>query len=308
MCGASEPVLEAAGADYLYGTTGQEYRCVRCGVCDHLYLDPRPAISELAKIYPETYTTFAQDFGQTGSAIARLKDRVLLDRFSAAFTTPPRPDMRFLDIGCGDGRFLLSLRERFPHAELSGLDWNFGPGVADELRAHDVTPIVGAIETVDLPEHHFDIISMNQLIEHVWDVRLVLARCRRALKPGGHLAIETPNPDGWDRRLFRAGAWGNYYWPRHLNLFSARHLRALITEAGLAVDYHQSLLAPPCWVYSLQFLARRRGFGGRWVPKVFADTNPALLAVFAVVDRLALMFGATTSQQKLVARKGSLPV
>src|SRR5262249_54075762 len=155
---------------------------------------------------------------------------------------PVKPHI--LDIGCGDGHFLMSLRRNYPNAILAGLDWSFGPGVADEMAAMDIAALVGTIETAELAERRYDLIVMNQLIEHVWDVRLVIERCRRALKIGGLLAVETPNPDGWDRRLFRSGAWGGYYWPRHLNLFSRKHLGRLIEDGGFDVVQTAALLAP----------------------------------------------------------------
>src|SRR5262249_20128325 len=162
-----------------------------------------------------------------------------------------------------DGQFLMSLRRNYPNAVLAGLDWSFGPGVAEQLAALNIAALVGTIETAELPEQHYDLIVMNQLIEHVWDVKLVIERCRRALKVGGLLAVETRNPDGWDRRLFRSGAWGGYYWPRHLNLFSRKHLVRLIEGGGFDVVQTTSLLAPPCWISSCHATAERLGFG-RW--------------------------------------------
>jgi hypothetical protein len=114
--------------------------------------------------------------------------------------------------------------------------------------------------------------------------------------------METPNPDGWDRRLFRRGGWGGYYWPRHLNLFTRPNLTRLVEESGMQVVLAQSLLAPPCWIYSVQFSAQRLGLGP-WFGKIFPDTNTALLAAFAIIDRIALFFGAETSNQKLVAQR-----
>ena len=219
---------------------------------------------------------------------------MLLGRFNMLAHDLP-PNMRLLDVGCGDGRFLLALRRRFPDAMLAGLDWSFGPGVAAELAAARIETLTGAIETAGLPRDHYDVITMNQLIEHVWDVRLVLDRCCRALKVGGLLAIETPNPDGWDRRFFKSGGWGGYYWPRHLNLFTRCHLSRVVAEAAMEVVIAEPLLAPPCWIYSLQFSAQQRAGAGDWFAKLFPDTSMPLLAAFAALDRMALLLGAETS-------------
>lgn len=301
VCGSSDSEVVASGRDYLHETSTQTYTFCRCGSCGHLYLNPRPAIHEIDRVYPTDYGTFSKRFAAQGSLFAWIKHVVLLRRFET-LANHVRPDMRMLDIGCGDGRFLMALRRRYPAASLAGLDWSFGPGVKEELAEKRIDAIAGTIENADLPEASFDIITMNQLIEHVWDLPLVLERCRKALKFGGLLSIETPNPDGWDRTFFKSGGWGGYYWPRHLNLFSRQHLRDVVERTGFKVELTQPLLAPPCWIYSVQFTAQRAG-AGRWIKSVFADNNPALLAGFAVIDRIALGLGAETSNQKLIASR-----
>jgi 2-polyprenyl-3-methyl-5-hydroxy-6-metoxy-1,4-benzoquinol methylase len=303
VCGADDGTPVASGRDYLHHTSEQEYTFAQCKRCGHIYLNPRPVFGEIERIYPAAYATYTKRFGGSDSVLATLKDRVLLARFDA-FSDRLHARMRLIDVGCGDGRFLMALRKRFPEAELTGLDWHFGPQVQQELQACGIGTIVGAIEDADLAERHYDVITMNQIIEHVWDVRLVLERCRRALAAGGLLALETPNPDGWDRRFFRRGAWGGYYWPRHLNLFTRGNLSRLVRESGMEVILTQPLLAPPCWIYSVQFSAQRLGLGA-WFAKVFPDTSTPLLAVFALVDRIALLVGAETSNQKLVAKRMS---
>ena len=301
VCQSRQAAPEARGKDYLYATSDQEFQFCRCQGCGHLYLNPRPTIAEIGRIYPPEYPTYTKRFGRSGSLLARLKDKVLLGRFEALAARVPT-SMRLLDVGCGDGRFLLALRRRFPAAELTGLDWFFGGTVRDELTSSNIQTITGTIETASVPADKFDVITMNQIIEHLWDVRSAVEQCKRGLKIGGLLAIETPNPDGWDRRFFRTGGWGGYYWPRHLNLFTREHLARIMTECGLEVVASGPLLAPPCWIYSCQFSARRAGLGD-WFNKVFSDTSLPLLAAFAAIDRAALLLGAETSNQKMIARR-----
>jgi SAM-dependent methyltransferase len=265
-------------------------------------MDPRPAISEIALIYPSSYPTFKAGTGRLARMLARIKDRVLLARFEA-FATSKQQNLSLLDVGCGDGRFLLTLRRHFPLARLAGLDWDFAPHVAHQLRSANIVMYTGTIEETILPLQCFDIITLNQLIEHVWDVQLVLRRCFDALKPGGRLAIETPNPGGWDRRFFRTGAWGAYYWPRHLNLFSRQHLTELVESVGMVTDFTAWLVAPPCWINSFRYTACRAGVPRRIAAALFSDNSLIWLALFTIVDRAAIAVGVETSNQKLVARR-----
>lgn len=300
FCAADESVVEARGKDYLYATSDQEFSFVRCTRCGHLYLNPRPTLAAINRIYPPEYSSFSGKFARDNSVIAWIKERVILRRFGTLGRLLP-PRFCLMDIGCGDGRFLLSLRRLFPDSELYALDWKYSPSVLEELRRANIHAITGTVETAPLPPGKFDAIVMNQLIEHVWDPRVVIDRCRAALKVGGRLAMETPNPEGYDRRLFKAGAWGSYYWPRHLNLFSRAHLSRLVEEAGMSVELWQPLLAPPCWTYSIRSLFKRLGLLGKAADKIFADTNSLVLAPFAAIDLAATLLGMRTSNQKLIA-------
>lgn len=303
VCGSDNVDIVATGADYLHKTSRQIYTFARCRECSHIYLNNRPCLSEIARLYPSDYGTYTKKFARPESIFSKVKDSVLMGRFRSVTAGMPK-DFRLLDVGCGDTRFLMAIRRIFPEANLSGLDWHFGPEIEKEAQHLNISTITGSIETANLPHNHYDVITMNQLIEHVWDVDIVLSRCYDSLKSGGMLSIETPNPDGWDRIFFKSGGWGGYYWPRHLNLFSSANLSQVVERAGFKVVSRQNLLAPPCWIYSIQFSAQRFGLG-KWVNKVFADNNVAFLAAFAVIDGIAKLFGATTSNQKLIAVKVS---
>ena len=68
------------------------------------------------------------------------------------------------------------------------------------------------------------------------DPVLTLARIRDWLAPGGLLALETPNLDSWDARLFCARWWGGYHFPRHWVLFDPQSIRV-----ALDAQAHQDL-------------------------------------------------------------------
>lgn len=53
--------------------------------------------------------------------------------------------------------------------------------------------LVGDLESYPLPVNHFDLIFCRYVIEHLSDPDRALANMRRALKPGGWLALVFPN-------------------------------------------------------------------------------------------------------------------
>src|SRR5207244_5463137 len=111
----------------------------------------------------------------------------------------------------------------------------------------------------ELPAASFDLVIMNQLIEHVRDPIAVLHRVARALRPGGHLFVETPNLDSLDARLFRRRYWGGYHLPRHFHLFDSKSLPRLVRQAGLTPIGLKPLVCPQFWIISLQNWLSDRG-------------------------------------------------
>src|SRR5947207_2033742 len=130
VCDAIESAPHASGFDYEMLTCRNEWRFVRCATCSHVWLNPRPALSTLPVIYPSDY--YAYNYEQI-SALA-LRAKAMLDARKMQWILKhgaPRP-RAYLDIGCGDGRYLRVLERRgVPRDRLFGL----------ELDAHSVATL-----------------------------------------------------------------------------------------------------------------------------------------------------------------------
>jgi SAM-dependent methyltransferase len=80
-----------------------------------------------------------------------------------------------LDIGCGDGYFLLRSRFKIRY----GYDMLMG----EDDRIED---------RIDFPDASIDLVTMLAVIEHLPDVRGMLEEIHRVLKPGGKFILTTP--------------------------------------------------------------------------------------------------------------------
>ncbi len=306
LCGCGTSGFFAKGGDYEYRTSDRVFTFVQCSACGHVYLNPRPSDRTLHLAYPSDYYTLSGRH-TTGRSrlIARFKSLVI-NRRLRFFRPLLSGRASVLEVGCGDGSLLMDLKRRYPGLEISGLDMALPQGAAARCSAMGIAVRGVSVEQAELGLERFDLIIMNQVIEHVADPVAVMEKLSAALKPGGYVSIETPNPGGYDRRLFRQSFWGGYYFPRHLHLFGRRDLRYLMERAGLDVIVQNDLLAPIIWIFSVHALLFH-GFGkddrknrlAGWV----SDRNPALLAVFTGVDLLARFLGCQTSNQKIIARK-----
>lgn len=295
VCGTGSATPAAAGTDYDYGTTAQEFRFVRCVACGHHYLNPRPTLASAGRIYPADYYTVAGVHRR--GALGVIKDKVVAWRLRALLRELP-PGGSVLEIGCGDGSLLLGVRLARPDAAVFGADLDFPESLRRTLTGAGIGLIQGPAEAVDLGGPH-DLVIMNQLIEHLWDVDRVLSAVRRSMRDGGLLSVATPDPEGYDRRLSARGAWGGYYFPRHLNLFSAAALRTLLSRTGFEVVSQRRLVAPLVWIGTLRAVLARRGSG---LAHRVRDGNLVALGVFTLLDLCAMALGCRTSNQLVNAR------
>jgi 2-polyprenyl-3-methyl-5-hydroxy-6-metoxy-1,4-benzoquinol methylase len=112
------------------------------------------------------------------------------------------PDARgstVLEVGCGNGDVLASL------APCRGLGLDLSKEMIAIARSRhadcpDLEFRVGDAEDLsDVPQH--DAVILPDVLEHVPDWRRVIAEAARAVKPGGRLALSTPNPT-WAAALF----------------------------------------------------------------------------------------------------------
>ena len=97
---------------------------------------------------------------------------------------------RLLDVGCGPAHFL-------QHAHEQGFDV-CGIEVSEDAfqGASDAFPgkiIKGTIAEADLPDGHFDVITMFNVLDHLDDPLAALRKIYGLLKPGGLILSRVPN-------------------------------------------------------------------------------------------------------------------
>lgn len=136
-----------------------------------------------------------------------------------------------LDWGCGSGNFAGSVKAA--GGIYLGVDFA-GPaiaqGVARGLRILSVDDFMLIDET-------FDLITLNQVLEHHLDpIDVVLGLVKR-LRPGGRIAVSVPNPDS---PVIWASGIPLEFPPHHLTRWRDTHLRALANICDLKVVGYQT--------------------------------------------------------------------
>lgn len=287
ICGTTDGRPVAVGEDFEYRTSPDSFLAVQCPHCSLVYLDPRPTVDELDRIYPDDYHAFAfsaEDFGLVYKVRRRLEARRLLSVLGDL------PDgARVLDVGCGDG-FHLDLLREFGHSSwrLEGVDLD--PRAIEAARARGIVVHAGTAETAGLPLASFDAVLLIQTVEHVADPPALLAAIRDLLAPGGRLVVVTDNTGSPDFRLSKSRHWGGYHFPRHWNLFNRRSMRMLAAAGGLEVVSLSTIMSPVNWTYSVRNALDDWG-APRVLVRQFSLSTPISLAVFSVLDSIFNLFG-----------------
>ena len=304
LCQNSDFDSFAEGNDYEYWTSDQTFYFVKCSGCGHVYLNPRPLRTSADKIYPSDYYTMTGRHTSSNSKlIASMKDFVIQRRLSFCKDIL-KSEAKILEIGCGDCSLLITLKKRYPTASVAGVDISIPKESKDQCTKLGILLFESSIEETELKENYYNIVIMNQIIEHLWDPVLVIKKIHAALCSGGIISIETPNLDGYDRRFFAKSFWGGYYFPRHFNLFSFNTLSSLLKKIGFTSIQQRPLLAVVIWTFSFKAIfCQTRDKKESFAARFFSDKNPLCLAIFTIVDLIAIVLGATTSNQKTIACK-----
>jgi hypothetical protein len=131
----------------------------------------------------------------------------------------------------------------------------------------------------------------------------VVQSLSRLLSPGGTLAIETPNFESLDARLFRTRFWGGYHFPRHWHVFTPGSLTSLLQRQGLVVESVRYQTGHSFWLFSLHHWLRYRAGCPRLARFVHPFGNVPLLALVTLFDLVRGKLGAKTSAMLVTARK-----
>ncbi len=287
ICREDEADVVAEGLDFEYATSPDTFTAVRCRTCHLIYLNPRPCLEELERIYPANYHAFqftAAEFG----FVYRVRERLEARRVLRWCRGLPK-DARILDIGCGDG-FHISLLQRYgaPSWRVEGIDSD--RRAIDAAQRRGLTVRHGFVESLDESQTTYDLILLIMTIEHVAEPVSLVSTARQLLRPGGRLVIVTDNTDSLDFQFARGRYWGGYHFPRHWSLFCPATVHRLAQATRLDVERLTSMMSPVNWVYTVRNWLTGHGAPSLLVER-FSLRSPLSLAVFTVIDRLAALAG-----------------
>lgn len=260
ICGGQGKILYHGLTDRLFGVSGK-WNVKQCldKQCGLLWLDPIPIKKDISKTYVDYYTHSNTNnipepfvrrlinfikFGYLARKYNYYLDFVnIWQKILGLFVyfdfglkseidfevmyLKSKPQGRLLDIGCGSGKFLILMQKLSWQVKGTEID----PKAVEMAKNNKLQVRLGEINEQKYPENFFDVITLNNVIEHVSDPLNIFLECRRILKNTGFLMIATPNAKSRIHNIYK-DKWFNLDPPRHLYLFSPKNLEDLLEKAG----------------------------------------------------------------------------
>ncbi|WP_306183371.1 class I SAM-dependent methyltransferase [Streptomyces sp. MK5] len=231
-CGSARLRTRLRAPDLLQHKPGR-FALDQCGDCGHAFQNPR--------LTPEGLAFYRRDHDETGpgglphQALAARRDRRRHRADAHLMRNVGEPES-WLDVGTGHADFPAAAREVFPYTSFDGLDPT--PRVEAARAAGRIEEAhIGHLADPHIADRlrgRYDVVSVFHHLAHAPDPRAELRGALGALRPGGHLLVELPDP----RSLFALllGKWWlPHGQPRHLHLLPLRNLRAELESAGCTI-------------------------------------------------------------------------
>lgn len=225
LCGSGDFKTLFIARDHFNGAPGK-YTIARCMMCSLVMQNPRPAPEAMAALYPESYEPHSLAGG--ADDMEKLVDgqeprRALLEKYVAKG--------RNLDVGSGDGRFMLCLKR----AGWSVEGCEFVERMAEYQRGLGLSVKTGDLLTAGYATGEFDSVTFWAVLEHLYNPVETLLETSRILKPGGVAIISLPNFNSVERMAF-GEYWFPLQLPHHLYFFTPRTIRKTVEKAGMRLE------------------------------------------------------------------------
>jgi 2-polyprenyl-3-methyl-5-hydroxy-6-metoxy-1,4-benzoquinol methylase len=239
VCGGREfQVLGSRGGEAHRDRAGVKSRIVKCRICNLIFPNPMPYPSGEDRRYLNVSGYFEDVMAVTDEERRKFGDKLARD----AERLLGRQG-KFFDVGCGRGEVVLAAGERGWDAEGCDLSETF---VRYACEVNGVKAHAAKLEEIGYPDASFDVVTLVEVIEHLYNPSDTVKELSRVIRPGGLVYISTPNEESLYQSLgnlyykTRGRDWVVHLCPTwnlyHIQGFSPRSLRYLLERNNFQIE------------------------------------------------------------------------
>jgi 2-polyprenyl-3-methyl-5-hydroxy-6-metoxy-1,4-benzoquinol methylase len=234
-CGKGQNILKLKSAVFDNSTLYEEIRVYSCDHCGHVYNAlTKEEIEGLFKYYTMEYapanisgSSDLKDLPGSNGLLSQERYSHLFELLSKYITK----ESTILDIGCAEGGFLRFLQSR-GYQKLWGIDLS-DIYVEKAGKYRGLTVRKGSSDDIPFPDGTFDVVVIDQVLEHLTNLSATMKEILRVLKHDGVVCVSVPNALQYDEYSFF-----DFYWfllKEHVQHFDVVHLRYLFEKFGLVL-------------------------------------------------------------------------
>jgi 2-polyprenyl-3-methyl-5-hydroxy-6-metoxy-1,4-benzoquinol methylase len=252
---------------------------VECLNCGSAHIDPYPTEEALKSYYSNGY--LEMDFEGTSDQYSNHKlhyskeyESVVFENYNhslkdAKISSDQLKGKTILDYGCANGIFHKFLIEIYGINKMNIYGVDIESDMLESCKS--ISKNFYSIDKIHEINKRFDLITMWNVIEHIYDPKAALQFIISLLKDDGEILIETPMYGSLAKKLGKD--WSHYIVIEHINLFSRISIKKMFEEFGMKCVSESSFGAniftgvEPNIKNALDQIAKEKDFGATQILK-----------------------------------------
>jgi len=212
--------------DKNFHTTEEIFSIVQCTTCGITFTHPQPSPDIVSKYYPKLYYPVGKN------AEKYIKNHIEpFQHDKIVKVLRYKKSGRILDVGCGPGYFVREAKHAGFDAE--GIEFS-QLAVEYGLKLWDVNIKVDSFLESDFKTLTYDIITLWQVLEHLYHPTRIIEKAKKLLNSGGLLVIAIPNFASFQATFFKQD-WYHLEVPRHLFHYTPKSITNLLEKQGFKI-------------------------------------------------------------------------
>ena len=235
VCGNEAFVPYLTCTDYL--VSQKPFAIQQCSQCSFRLTNPRPDASEIGSYYKsDQYISHNDEGGGLISSVYRgVRSYTLKQKLRLINRLNDGPG-RLLDVGCGTGAFLETVKTG--KWTVVGMEPDANARLISAQKINGtIAPDLMSVAT----DEPFDVITLWHVLEHIPDLANTIQLLNRLITSTGAVVIAVPNSDSYDAKFYQQH-WAAYDVPRHLHHFTPTTIEPLFRKHGFVLAEKRPML------------------------------------------------------------------